>query len=231
VLASGAGLYDRDELLLRKTTLEETPRFFAIAGLLTLVAALAADRCFADPPGSAALLALWMGLTVALLGARTAARFLVQTRVPVERCVLIGTPADAERLRRALGGTGSPSQLTAQVPVERILVGTNSGECEINVRALDAVVRWSNAQRIIISAEHATSGVTLDLLRASKAVGVRLSFLSVVLGAIGHGLVVDDVYGIPLVGVRRFDCAGVSASSSARSTRSSGRCSSLRSRR
>ena len=203
VLASGAGLYDRDELLLRKTSLEETPRLFTVAGLLTLVATLGSGLFFAESLPSGVGVMLWAALTVGLLGARTVARSLVQTRVPVERCVLFGSAKDEERLARAMAG--SPSvELAARVPVERVLVESDSGECEVNLRALEAVVRWSGAERIIVSAEHATPGVTLDLLRASKAVGVRLSFLSVVLGAIGHGLVVDDVYGIPLIGVRRF---------------------------
>ena len=204
VAAGGAGLYDRDELLLRKTTLEEGPRLLAVAGLVTLVALLSEAVTFAAHLGTGEVLVLWSGLTMALVITRTAARHALETRVPVERCLLFGSPKDQERLDRALSGNRSPSQLVARVPVERIMSETADGECEVNLRALAGLVRWFDAQRIIISAEHAAPGTTLDLLRASKAVGVRLSFLSVVLGAIGHGLVVDDVYGIPLVGVRRF---------------------------
>ena len=204
VTAGGAGLYDRDELMLRNTTLEEAPRLFAMGGLITLVAILGESLVFSEPPTSVQALVLWVALTLAMLVSRTAARAVVQSQVAAERCLLIGSIADERRLEQAFGGESAASPMAGRVPLERVMQLNDRGDCEVNVRALAGLVRYFGAQRLIISAEHATPNSTLELLRASKAVGVRLSFLSIVLGAIGHGLVVDDVYGVPLVGVRRF---------------------------
>lgn len=93
VMASAAGLYDRDELVLRKTTLEEAPRMLAVAAMLTLVAKLGESVAFAEPLENGAGLILWSALLLTALVTRTVARRLVQAAVATERCLLIGTAA------------------------------------------------------------------------------------------------------------------------------------------
>jgi lipopolysaccharide/colanic/teichoic acid biosynthesis glycosyltransferase len=58
--------------------------------------------------------------------------------------------------------------------------------------------------RLIISGGDNSGGQTLELLRAAKALDVRLSFMPSVLAGIGPSLAFDDVFGVPLIGVRRF---------------------------
>jgi lipopolysaccharide/colanic/teichoic acid biosynthesis glycosyltransferase len=58
--------------------------------------------------------------------------------------------------------------------------------------------------RIVVSGNDRMPSDTLELFRAAKAVGVRLSFLPSVLATVGPRIAFDDVWGIPLIGVRRF---------------------------
>src|SRR5258708_7243390 len=53
VAAKMTGLYDRDETLLRKTTLDEAPRLFQLATLITFLACPAGGRVFPGALGHA----------------------------------------------------------------------------------------------------------------------------------------------------------------------------------
>ena len=146
---------------------------------------------------------LWAALVVATLAARTAARLLAQRHTSAKRVLLIGDRHASERLQRALAG-GSAARLIARIPPDRILVDAGDGPPRVSVTALEGLVRWFGAHRIIVSGHDASPEVTLELFRAAKGVGVRLSFLPAVLATVGPRVAFDDVWGIPLIGVRRF---------------------------
>ncbi|HEY3021973.1 MAG TPA: exopolysaccharide biosynthesis polyprenyl glycosylphosphotransferase [Solirubrobacteraceae bacterium] len=202
-LAKALGLYDRDELLLRKTTLEETPHLALLAVLTVLAGWLLEDVVFGEPLRQGAAIGLWAILTPALAGTRTAARLLVQRRMSPEKLLLLGDRATYERLSRSLGGS-SAAQLVAHLAPERVLLKGPDGRPHVSLKALEGMVRWLGVQRIVVSGQDAPPDVTLELFRAAKGVGVRLSFLPAVLATVGPRLAFDDVWGIPLIGVRRF---------------------------
>src|SRR3954453_911635 len=70
------GLYDRDELLIRKTTMDEAPQIFQLATLCTLIFWLAHGSIVAGGLSSAQVLVLWGGLFVFTLVGRRFARML-----------------------------------------------------------------------------------------------------------------------------------------------------------
>src|SRR5439155_210843 len=132
-----------------------------------------------------------------------AARLLAQRHSSEERLLLIGDRRESERLQRALAG-GSAARLVARIPPDRVLVDAGNGRPTVSLAALDGLVRWFGAHRIIVSGHDASPEATLELFRAAKGVGVRLSFLPAVLATVGPRVAFDDVWGIPLIGVRRF---------------------------
>ena len=79
------GLYDRDEMLLRKTTLDEAPKLFQLATLFALVVWLA-DGVFVS--GSSLdrrqALFLWIALTALLMLGRACARTVALRGSPVK---------------------------------------------------------------------------------------------------------------------------------------------------
>jgi hypothetical protein len=80
------GLYDRDEVLLRKTTLDEAPAIFQSTTLVTiglwLSGVVTAHRL--------EFVVLWAALFFASLAGRVLARAIVARSVDVERCVFVG---------------------------------------------------------------------------------------------------------------------------------------------
>src|SRR3954447_12446894 len=75
-LAKALGLYDRDALILRKTTLEEAPRLAALGGFTVLGAWLLESVVLGAPLRQGEAIGFWAVLLVSLLATRTAARIL-----------------------------------------------------------------------------------------------------------------------------------------------------------
>jgi len=88
VLASKImGLYDRDQHLLRKTTLDEAPALFQLATLYTLVLWLTQPLLVEGNLGRSQLVGLWVLLVILLLIGRSVARHLPDTvRSGAVRC-------------------------------------------------------------------------------------------------------------------------------------------------
>ena len=84
------GLYDRDETLLRKTTLDEAPKLFQVATLCALVAWLAGGLIVHGTLDRHEALFLWLALAVLLVlcarwRAAVALRMRAGRAVPVHR--------------------------------------------------------------------------------------------------------------------------------------------------
>ena len=198
------GLYDRDETLLRKTTLDEAPKLFHLATLCALAAWLAGGLVLSAPLDRRQGLFLWFSLTLLLLLARAAARMLALRLSAPERCLFIGDEALAHTVRSKLSGhRGIKAELVAHLDLDK--VGPWSADaCSVSRLAeVRDLARTLDVHRAII-APSADTDETLDLVRTLKAVGVRVSVLPRLLEVIGSSVEFDNLYGITVMGVRRF---------------------------
>jgi exopolysaccharide biosynthesis polyprenyl glycosylphosphotransferase len=196
------GLYDRDELVVAKTTLDELPRLFNLATLLALVAWLTRHEYVVGTPTTADLLRLWALLLVGLAGGRMLARRLAARTSPVERCMLLGEITIYQRLAARIAGDRH-LQLVGWAPLDDVVTGRSP---------LEAIVAESGIQRIIIApGEHSAGDAVIDVIRAAKATGLRVSLLPGILATVGSSVVFDDLGGIVLLGVPRFGLSKSSA--------------------
>ena len=101
-----SGLYDRDDTLLRKTTLDEAPKLFQVATLCALVAWLTGGLIVAGTLDRREALFLWLALAALLMLMRTAARAIALRIAPEERCLFIGDAAGAKTIRSKLSDHG-----------------------------------------------------------------------------------------------------------------------------
>jgi exopolysaccharide biosynthesis polyprenyl glycosylphosphotransferase len=200
------GLYDRDDAVIHKTTLEEAPRLFHLATLCTLVVWLA-DRPLVDGPlARGGALTLWVALTVLLLAARTLVRALVLRLTPVERCLFIGDPALAQTIRSKLADrAGTKAKIVAQVDLSHIAPWSANAFAPECLEEIHDLVRKFEVHRTIIAPSNVDGGEVLDLLCALKAIGVRVSVLPRLLEVVGSSVEFDDLHGITIMGVRRFN--------------------------
>lgn len=199
LVAKLQGLYDHDELVIRKSTLDELPRLVNLATLMTLLVWASRHYTVVGAPSTWTLLKLWVALLALTTLGRAAARAYGARVCPPERCFFVGDIRTAKRLRSKF--EHSPS-------VE--LVGALTDEHDgLDNQTLRELIDELDIHRIIISS--ASDEHTIDLVRAAKAIGLRVTICPGVVDVLGSSLVLDDLWGMPLLGVPRFGLSRSSA--------------------
>jgi exopolysaccharide biosynthesis polyprenyl glycosylphosphotransferase len=195
LVAKLQGLYDRDELVIRKTTLEELPRLVNLATLLALLVWLARHFIVIGAPTTQSLLLLWVSLAVSLSVGRVIARVLAAHMSPRERCFVIGDSRMFERVRSKLDHSASVD-----------LAGwIDANEIEISDATLLDLMDRKHVHRIVIAVGHPfDEEQTLQLVRIAKGVGMRVTLVPSMLAVVGSSVVFDDLWGMPVLGIQRF---------------------------
>jgi exopolysaccharide biosynthesis polyprenyl glycosylphosphotransferase len=203
--AKVSGLYDRDEALLRKTTLDEAPTLFQVATLCALVTWLSGGLLVAGSLDRREALFLWIVLIVLLMVSRVGARMLALRLAPVERCLFIGDEGSAKLVRSKLSGDHCvKAELVAHVDGEEIGHWSTEGGSQHRLAEIKAMAQALDIHRAILAPESVDGGEVLDLVRTLKAVGVRVSVLPRLLEVVGSSVEFDDLHGVMVMGVRRF---------------------------
>ncbi|MCW3012488.1 MAG: hypothetical protein JWO90_2892 [Solirubrobacterales bacterium] len=200
--AKVTGLYDRDELLLRKSTVDELPRLFQLATLTTFVFWLMSDAVLRGVLGQGQAMALWVVLTGTMALFRAIARREAGRYTAVERVMVIGDAVVLERLRAKLDADAR-IDLVGSLPFEHVV--DDIGE-------MQATAKRIGAHRLIVAPGDGAvaSPETVRVIRAAKGTGLRVSLLPGVLDVVGTSVEFDSLSGMTLLGVRRF---GLSRSS------------------
>jgi exopolysaccharide biosynthesis polyprenyl glycosylphosphotransferase len=207
------GLYDRDEVLLHKTTLEEAPKLFHVATLGALLAWLAGGLVI----GGSALdrteaLLLWLVLTFLLIVARLTARTIVLRITPVERCLFIGDQASASTIRSKLAGHGGvKAEMVAHLDLDDVATWSAKASSTQRLSEVRNLAATLEVQRAIVAPGSVDASEMLDLVCTLKAVGVRISVLPRLLEVVGSSVEFDDLHGVMVMGIRRFELTRSSA--------------------
>jgi exopolysaccharide biosynthesis polyprenyl glycosylphosphotransferase len=202
------GLYDRDELVVRKTTLEEAPALFQLATLYTLLIWLLEPFIVDGSLGRKQVIGLWVCLFACLLLGRTIARRVALAFTEAERCVVLGEPAAADPIVRKLHEQNGAMkvEVVAQMPLQ--------GDMNHVAGLTDVAqaIRDLEVHRVILVPGSGETDAMLDVIRLVKGLGVRVSVLPRVLEVLGSSVEFDDIHGMPMLGIRSF---GLSRSSQA----------------
>ena len=201
------GVYDRDELLINRTTMDESPRLFQLATLYTLAFCVLAPWFVSGSLGPSQVLGLWVAMFLLTIVGRTSARALAHAVTAPERCLFVGSEGSCERLRAKLLSTGGHTVL-----VGRMSIGDDSDARTLATAAstLHGLVDELEVDRVVIEPSGPLPQATLDFVREAKETGARVSLLPRVLDVVGSSVEFDDLHGLTLLGVRRF---GLSRSS------------------
>lgn len=207
VICKAAGLYERDPHLIHKTTLDEVPALFGIATLSGLLLFLS-DGFFIDGHlGRGQILATWLLLFGLMTCFRAVARWSASRLTQPERCLLVGDPKLAHKLHEQLTLTRSiGAELIGVIPANQ--GGSNNGRSNDADPGpyLESALMTEEIDRVIL-----TTGAQLgrdDLLyiiREMKAHGVKVSVLPEASRVAGSSVEIDQLHGLTLLGVRRFE--------------------------
>ncbi len=205
VAAKMLGLYDRDEALLRKTTLDEAPKLLEVATLCTLVAWLAGGLVVEGVLDRHEALFLWLSLAGLLVLARAVARAVALRAAPTERCLFIGNEDLAEAIRPKLVHGGVRAEMVCNLDLDSVGSWSTDACSAVRLREIRELARTLDVHRAIVAPDSADAGEMLDLMRTLKAIGVRVSVLPRLLEVVGSSVEFDDLHGVTLMGVRRFE--------------------------
>ena len=208
-----AGLYDRDELLVNKTTLDEAPTLFQAATLYTLLIWLFDSVMVDGPVGNKQVLVLWVLIFAAMALCRAVARRLVRPITAPEACLVVGGEESAARLSAKLSEASRlGARVVGRVPLEPEAASHNDGVTPVlgQLDTLGLVLAEHDVDRVIIAPAGADQDTLLDTIRLVKTLGVKVSVLPRLCEVVGSSVEFDNIDGLTLLGVRRF---GLSTSS------------------
>jgi exopolysaccharide biosynthesis polyprenyl glycosylphosphotransferase len=199
VLFKIAGLYDRDELRLVHSTLDELPLLLQLTGLFALSVTIVESAVIDATLSGSQILALWAGSFAAVVLGRIAARSLASHLAATERCLVIGDSELAERIRERLRSSAARATVVASLP----LTGENFAAIGTPT-SLRNVVSELRVHRIILAPATVDTSDVADLIRVAKAVGVQVSVLPRMFEVVGAAVEFEDIDGLTMLGVRRF---------------------------
>ncbi len=220
LIAKMTGRYDHDEVVLRKSTLDETPSLLALAGAFALTWSVVAY--FAHDSlqlGGAGVALLWGSTGALLVCARATARSVAQLSAPLERVLIVGSATARERLAHSLASDpGARAEVVGYLPLEdERQVVSDWGPRSRRHRALSfsdlgSLVHQLRVDRVFLIPTSADSDTLLDAVSLTTALGVKVSIVPRLFEVVGSAVEFDTVGGVTVLGVRR---PGLSRSSRA----------------
>jgi exopolysaccharide biosynthesis polyprenyl glycosylphosphotransferase len=207
VINKATGLYDRDQHLLRKTTLDEAPPILNVAVMFALLVWLLEDILITGTLGQAEVFGLAVATFVLMSLGRTLARAVALELTPVERCLVLGNHGDACRIAGKLHG----SLAVKAAVIGRVSIDRHDHEDPGDgppvlgdAGSLALILAEHGVERVIIAPDDHDQDGVLHAIRLVKALGVKVSVLPRLLEVVGSSSTFDDIDGITLLGVRRY---------------------------
>ena len=200
-----AGLYDREQLRLLRSTLDEAPMLVQATGLYALAVAILQPFVVEGHLWGGQIAALWLVSFLAIMGGRMSARWLAGRASAVERCLVIGDPGLALRIRDKLASSRACAVVAATLPLEANEIDRLEGPDGVR-RIVDEL----RVDRIVIAPAASEPADVTELIRLAKSAGVQVSILPRILEVVGSAVEFEDIDGMTVLGVRPF---GLSRSS------------------
>jgi len=217
LVAKLLSLYDRDDLVFNKSTLDEAPALLQLASLFALLTWFLRGVQVDGPVDPVNAVWLFGVFLVVVLCGRSVARRFAHAVSPDERCLLVG-PTDArQRFARKLVSAQRGTVVAAHLALEeeRRTPRRLPGRFERRSRTLSAgdfepLIGELDIDRVVIIPGEASADKMLETVSRAKAVGVKISILPRMFEVVGSSVEFDQVEGVTVLGVRRF---GLSRSS------------------
>jgi exopolysaccharide biosynthesis polyprenyl glycosylphosphotransferase len=209
VIAKIQGLYDRDDMVLRKSTIQEWRAVFRANALITGAAYLLWWVLTREAEnhginhGIRVFGFMLATLFVLSITTRAAARRLSRAVTTTERCLIVGKTAGCNQLAAQL----------RQVPGLELVGTVPDDDVDCSVAGVHELVERLNVERIIVVPHYGWGERgSLKLIQSAKWLGVRVSLMPTVMTVVGAWTTVDEFDSMILLGVPRF---GLSRSSAA----------------
>jgi exopolysaccharide biosynthesis polyprenyl glycosylphosphotransferase len=197
---------------LRRTTLDEVPRLFYMTTLGALSAWLASPWLFEGVMARPDVVLLWVSLLAFTVTARIAARATALRLAPIERCLFIGDDVARAAIHSKLTQHGGiKATMVAHLDLDKTSPWSTTACSASHLSEIRERAQKLDVHRAIIAPRSVDASEMLDLVRTLKAVGIRVSVVPRLLEVVGSAVEFDDLHGVTVMGVRRFDLTRSSA--------------------
>ena len=196
-------LYDRDEHVIRKSTLDQAPDLVQTTTVYALLVWFLSGAFVHGGLDKLEMAVLWAVLAACLIGFRVVARRIAARATTAERILVLGDAQAFIRLGARLDKAHSiHAELVGRIALER---GDHADPRPLGpIEDLDYLLRSHHVERVIIAPGHRSSDEQLETIRLVKALGVKVSVLPRLFEVVGSSMEFDDVDGITVLGLRRY---------------------------
>jgi exopolysaccharide biosynthesis polyprenyl glycosylphosphotransferase len=204
------GLYDRDELVFHKSTLDEAPKHFQLAGFYTLLAWLLAPTLISGAFDRRAGLALWLLAFLLTSTFRYVGREFARQAAPPERCLVVGRSGTRMRLAGKLTAARPRTEVVGYLPLDderrsqTRWRGNDRRRRTLHIGDMPELVRQLDVHRVIVIPGDASSDTMIDAVSRAKSSGVKVSILPRMFEVVGSSVDFEDIDGVTMLGLRRF---------------------------
>ena len=205
-------LYDRDEHVLHKSTLDEAPAILNVAIVFMMVAWLLDNELSTEWLNKAQLLLMAVLLIVFMGVTRTLARRIAVGRAAAERLLVLGSGEECARIDEKLSRVHPlKAEVVGRVPLTHEPHGGRGEDVLGILPELDFVLRAHRVDRVVLCPPGELSSEMLDTIRLVKELGVKVSVVPRLFEVVGSSVEFDELGGLTLLGLRRYDLAKSSA--------------------
>jgi exopolysaccharide biosynthesis polyprenyl glycosylphosphotransferase len=205
LMGKAIGLYDRDQYVLKKTTLDEAPKLLQLSMSLTLATWFGGGLFLESHPGRRDIFGIALCLFVLTALSRTLARQIALRATPAERCIVLGNAGSATRIKAKLDmATSVNATVIGRVALDHGAFKEAPGGPPRLGRSdsLAMLLPAHGVERVLIAPDGHDQEHVLNAIRLTKALGVKVSVLPRLLEVVGSASTFDEVDGISLLAVR-----------------------------
>jgi exopolysaccharide biosynthesis polyprenyl glycosylphosphotransferase len=204
LLCKALGLYDRDEHLIRKTTLDEVPALFGIATLSALLLVFSDGVFISGGISRTEAFVAWVLLFLLLVCLRSLARWSATRVLPPERCLLVGDPLRAAAFREKLSLTHTArAELVGYLAAIPQPMADHNGNLAFT--DLKPLILSKSVDRVVLAPPADGGDALLYIIRELKSLGVKVSVLPEASRMAGSSVEPDYLTGMTLLGVKGFE--------------------------
>ncbi|MBV9802857.1 MAG: exopolysaccharide biosynthesis polyprenyl glycosylphosphotransferase, partial [Solirubrobacterales bacterium] len=205
LLARVLGLYHKDEVRLRQTTLDDAPALFQLATLFALGVWITRHATIAGGLSGAHVMTVLVGFFAGAVCLRGVTRGVLRRVLSPERCLVVGETGTAQRLGRALGAAAQNARVVASIECDSARSEHSTFSELSHAENLARVVDFEQVERLLVAPRYPDVGHVLSLVHTAKEVGVRVTLVPFLGEIVGASAELESVGGVSMLGLPQLD--------------------------
>jgi exopolysaccharide biosynthesis polyprenyl glycosylphosphotransferase len=205
LLARILGLYHKDELRLRQTSLDDAPALFQLATLYALAVWVTRHATVSSVMSGAHVMTLLVVFFGSALCLRVIGRAIARRALSPERCLVVGEAGTAKRLARVLVAAAHNARVVASIECDSAKSEQTTFSDLSEAGNLTRIVDAEQIDRLLVAPRYPDIGHVLSLVHTAKAIGVQVTLVPFLGEIVGASAELESVGGVSMLGLPHLD--------------------------